>query len=776
MKRTKESSIPSLRRRCALLPIGLAVVAGCGKGAPPTNPVGVQEVPARVNPPAPPTPCERAASFRAGAQSAFAEGHLLRALRRANKAAALCPGEAPAAQELSRSIEVALQGREMFAQDAPGVAPSADTEADYRRAVGHILGRRLDEAGRAAMRVALAGGHLGVQALLVAARAAALQDRAVQANRMFARAAHSLSTSGREPRVDAPRDDLLSLPVTHPDYQPVEPSCVNTRDERASVLTPDGRFLAKGTARGVDVYAVDGRFLTDWLHLSPTEAEYVCLSAEARFRVLVSRARSGALGSAGPASAGHRRVTFDLKDHEVFVEPDGTTYLGRFRGFDSAPEWYWARPGDRAVRPVFQRDGAIVGIAPDGDVIGIVRETKPNDWRSELVRFNPTTGKIRMRATVPNYGRRTITRDGRALYSVDDRLLTVVDLESGVTKSTAWPQFGLLEGVLGNARVLLRHRADDSTWAFDVDHGTLEPAGAVVSTGDLTIKAGASCFVVRRPDGVLVFDLETAQSAFYSPGYPVEDVALSDDKRWLAVAGAKEVVAVDLKHQGRPSPVYRRSVEGHDVVFDTDSTVLIMRPPGAARSARERWSAHDVALGNDVPVPPPRSWPPRPSDPQCPDQGAPDDVVTAPGGSQVYLCDGVLWRKGPGPSAAATRLGAIDLSHGRFRLVGWNERADFLILKKILRSGGDHGRYELRLVRAVDQKLRTLRLSFARGASGGMALDDEGYYEFFGDVPPAFRAAAACGHDHPVEVCADRWEAPGMTAKFVLGDLSYHEP
>jgi hypothetical protein len=69
----------------------------------------------------------------------------------------------------------------------------------------------------------------------------------------------------------------------------------------------------------------------------------------------------------------------------------------------------------------------------------------------------------------------------------------------------------------------------------------------------------------------------------------------------------------------------------------------------------------------------------------------------------------------------------------------------------------------------------TMTLRFVRGMAAGMALDDQGYYEMFGDPPRAFRDVASCG-ELPIEVCADRFEVKGLVARFVAGDLSYREP
>ena len=57
-----------------------------------------------------------------------------------------------------------------------------------------------------------------------------------------------------------------------------------------------------------------------------------------------------------------------------------------------------------------------------------------------------------------------------------------------------------------------------------------------------------------------------------------------------------------------------------------------------------------------------------------------------------------------------------------------------------------------------------------------MAIDERGYYDFFGDVPAWFRAAASCGDELPIEVCSDRLEEPGFLSKLLRGDLSYRGP
>ena len=122
------------------------------------------------------------------------------------------------------------------------------------------------------------------------------------------------------------------------------------------------------------------------------------------------------------------------------------------------------------------------------------------------------------------------------------------------------------------------------------------------------------------------------------------------------------------------------------------------------------------------------------------------------------------------------------------RDLGRDEAVQSLLLRE-LGVGGDVASYdgradlfvigsrdEVGLARMVGGKIARLRITFAFGMPGGMAIDEEGYYEFFGDISAGFRAAAACGDEWPIEMCSDRFEAPGLLQKFLRGDLSYRAP
>jgi hypothetical protein len=88
----------------------------------------------------------------------------------------------------------------------------------------------------------------------------------------------------------------------------------------------------------------------------------------------------------------------------------------------------------------------------------------------------------------------------------------------------------------------------------------------------------------------------------------------------------------------------------------------------------------------------------------------------------------------------------------------------------------ERDRETLRLTRKIGDRYPMLRLRFVPGGKGGFAIDDEGYYEMFGEVPETLHLAASCHGEHPLDVCADRWEVPGLVEKFRRGDFSYRDP
>ncbi len=585
------------RERRTRLGACLALLLGCA----PLSPPSASAPPASAPPPAPPTPCARAGALRAGAEAALAEGHLLRALGRAKAAAALCPGEAVAVDMVVK-CEAALRDGELPA----GASASTAEEADYRRAARLFLDGKRDEAAAEALRVAAAGGKLAVPALVLAGRTAALAGQAARASRMFARAAARLATSGQAPAVEPPRDDDVTLAATYPDYQSLSGSCVSTRDPSTPALTPDGRFLAVARDGTVRITTVHGRVLVDWIEIDPRDFRAVCLGAAGRVRLLLPYP-DRPVGPRVDVTGGEPRpLRFpgprnqSAEERALVVRSDGAVLFPATYGEGEVQlDWLWAGPGDRALRQLFPAalaHGQVAGVTPDGDVVGVVAEAPPHAYQFDLVRLDPMSAKVRLRAgPLPDYAPAAVTRDGRRVIVLDTKLFTTVDLASGAMKSVKRTEDGLPRGLLGGAHVLLLDRHEPhGLRTLDVDTGALEPAGAVLPAGALTVDVAGTRAVVRRDDGGVVLDLPT---------------------------------------------------EG---------------APGLSSRTREG---------------------------------------------------------------------------------------------------------EIQLTREVGGELRTLRLVFARGASGGMAVDEEGFFELFGDAPPAFHAAARCGADLPLEVCAEAREAPGMTAR-----------
>lgn len=778
MKGPPVCSIRDLLRACPAV-AALVALLGCARTPPPSSSAGGYEGPSASGAPPSPTPCEQAASFRASAQAAFAEGHLLRAWRRLDAAAGRCPGEDAAALGLKWRVAcsllspervAAVRGQECspFAEDAPpGVTPSTDLEGDYRRAVGAFMSRRLDEAGQLAVRVAMRDGDLRLHALLLAARAAELQGRTVVANRMLARAADT----GTKLVAKEPVDDPRTLARAYPGLQWTGRSCLGPPDDVA--LTPDGHGFARRTGGRVAIYSVEERFLTDWFSVAPEDAELVCLGEGGR--VLMDERSRPALLRLGPEGGKVQRVRAHTAGVErpAFVGPDGAVYVRKIEDSSGARAWYWARPDDAAFRRV---KGTVAGVAPDGAVVGLISEGS----KSYVARFDPATGKARARTADPvDWGWAVASRNGRRLFTLSGSDFAIVDLESWAARPVSLPARMRPEDWIGDSRVVLRDEDDGSLWTLDAQHGAIEPAGTTVWTGKLFQGSGRSHFFMRRADGVVAFDIPRAKPSFFSPGYRPEDAALSSDGRWLAVAGPHEVVVVDVRDPDHPVAVQRKTVGHSSVWFDGASTTLVIRPEQASR---EHWMAYDAAAGKDVAVPAARPEIPAPPRPRCAGEenratrGDPDHVEKAPSGAQVYQCGATLRRLEGNPNAAPVVLGRLPIDQGWLTLVGWDESTGVMLVEKRLKSEGGKKSHELRFMRFVDGNPQSIRLAFALGASGGMAIDDEGYYEFFGDVPAAFRASASCAGDYPVEMCADRWEAPGMLVKFIHGDFSYRDP
>jgi hypothetical protein len=127
----------------------------------------------------------------------------------------------------------------------------------------------------------------------------------------------------------------------------------------------------------------------------------------------------------------------------------------------------------------------------------------------------------------------------------------------------------------------------------------------------------------------------------------------------------------------------------------------------------------------------------------------------------LFVSEGVLYRGHPRSSIAAERLGVIDTMNDSI-----NVHEDPLAPGIFIFS-------EFPIVLATSHAGSLEKARVVLGTEGGFVTDDKGYYEFFGPVTDAFRASATCGPDLPIELCSDRFEAPGLLEKFLHGDFTY---
>lgn len=79
----------------------------------------------------------------------------------------------------------------------------------------------------------------------------------------------------------------------------------------------------------------------------------------------------------------------------------------------------------------------------------------------------------------------------------------------------------------------------------------------------------------------------------------------------------------------------------------------------------------------------------------------------------------------------------------------------------------------------TDSDAPWLSLRVAPGLDAGMASTPDGYVDFFGADAAVLRRLTRCvigQRELPLEVCAERFEAPGLLAKVVANDTSFREP
>lgn len=127
----------------------------------------------------------------------------------------------------------------------------------------------------------------------------------------------------------------------------------------------------------------------------------------------------------------------------------------------------------------------------------------------------------------------------------------------------------------------------------------------------------------------------------------------------------------------------------------------------------------------------------------------------------LFVSQGVLYRGHPRSTLTPERLGEVDATTDSANILEDPLTPGVLIFS------------EFPIVLATSRAGVLEKARVVLGTEGGFVTDDEGYYEFFGPVTEAFRASATCGPDLPIELCSDRFEAPGLLERFLHDDFTY---
>ncbi|MFT3770163.1 MAG: hypothetical protein QM820_32440 [Minicystis sp.] len=673
-----------------------------------------------------PQPCDLARARLDAAGASFAEGRLKRALARVARAVDQCPEIRGEAAALRARITAALDDP---GEDAGSVAPAADQARVYHAAArAHVEGR-MAEAEKGALAAALVKGELTAESAILAARSAQARGDEPRARRWFARAHHAACAGGCALMPRAPRSDLFAWAAAHAGFRSFRRSCLGAarQDPPLSALSPDGRVVASPTPAGIALRAVPSRVLLRDLPLKSSQV--VCFNDSARMIAVDAGDRTMHLG---PLEGPHRVTEVPHPTQfgkNGIVGRDGSAFFPSFVIRDQLDRWYRASPGDRSahriplptpwIQPLLLADGSLVGF-----------EGKP-DQIMNLARFDASRGTRRGTiAKTDNSTDLAETPDGSRIVYPSGESLVVIDLAARRVQHHACSRSA---GILGltRAKVFAEHDLPPSVAAQDLTSGALSWAG-VIDHFTVFARAGRRA-LVALPEGVLAVDLASGALTRYplgagapDPQHPLDlsRPAISDDGAWLVLGDDRRTSIYDVRDPARPVEVKRYDRAYHDAAFAPGSAVVHIR-----MRATEASRAYDAAARVEVPFD--------------------DRLVDAP------------------EARVRERVEALGQLPARGEPCGFDDATSTAALC----SSGS-----ISLVRRIDGRLESVRLTITFGRVGAMVIDDQGFFEFVGDIPDAFRAAAACGDELPIEVCADRFEAKGMLARFLRGDVGYRDP
>lgn len=707
--------------RRTLIALSTLIVA-CGAEGPPPLPVAPTAARSSTTVPG---SCDVARAHLGAASAALAEGRLQRALARLARIADTCSETRDEAASLRARITSTLQTP---GDDAAGAAPARDQTDAYLRAARAYVDGRLDDAEKGALAAALAKGELTSEAAILAARLAQAKGDQPRARRWFARAHHALR-DGAELRPRAPQADLFAWAAAHEGFRSAGRSCVEVaqREPPGSALSPDGRVAAFTTPTGVAWRVVPSRVLLHRVSLGPSRV--VCFDDAARSVAVDSGDRSMLLG---PLEGPWRKTEAPYPSHLLsngVVGRDGSVLFPSFDARAERDHWYRAAPGDRRARRIpFPTPWMRPLLLADGSMVGLEGKL---DGPMTMARFDASSGKRRESITKTDIdGDLVETSDGSRIVVARGEHLIVVEPATGRASRFARSPHAVVVGVAGS-RVFSVNDAPPSAQAQDLGSGALAWAGIVDRF--TTSARGGSRVVVALPEDVLAVDLARGTLTRYpllagapDPQRPLDlaPPALSDDGAWLVYGDARRTSVYDVRDPARPVEVKRYGRGAHDAAFVPGAGVVHIRMQARAASV-----AYDVSRGAELPF---------------------DGKVIDEREARIR--------------AQIESLGRLP---ARGEPCGFDEASDTVAVCS---------RDAIGVVRRVEGRLEAVHLTFPFGRQGAMVIDDQGFFDFVGDVPDAFRAAAACGDELPIEVCADRLEAPGMLARFLRGDLGYREP
>lgn len=745
---------PWIRGSKLVLPLLLAAL-GAGSCAAPLTPSASLAAPAAPSAPSapPPDPCELAVAARASAARDDADGRLFRAQRALQRAAELCPAQRAGALEAEWRIATSLGDRArvgelrgllqaesaaspalrqaldhepaMFGDDAPsGPSEGQGETEDGRAAIRAYRAGDWETAYRAAIAVGLAqGGDDGarIEALLVAAKSAEALGRPAVARRMYARAFWWECPKGctvHSP-FEAPEELWLAATIPHGAYEGV---CVNSPNdsrpgERDTTLSRDGTILAMIDDEMVTYRMAKDRLLWGRNRLERNN-EPDCLNEQ----------NYGCLWE--------DRVCFseDVEWQMIASNNPIRLRIGRIGGTLTTVEWYnkanWFRSTTEGSLALMRDGTAYLDVLPPP-----YSTIQYSSW----FKIDGATGAVNELAI-----------DGSRTYRAwffDDALFV-------------------------NEAVRAIGDHDDSPALYSYDRRTLKKGPRLVD-GDPAVRFPSP----NRRRWVLegeVLDL-AGPSLVPVPGMSREEsvVGWIDDSHVITtsrIVGLFDGSVEPLEmYPERVTAALQTGPDG-GLWVETDSHAVIVDFASAQLRPTERFA----------PVKPKElsrsDWPVF--------LGQQRLAFSAPTGESLFWVGSELWRDDSRIHAPSERLGPAPVRmrategnavvYEPASILDW-DRARGLLLVDAMVDREVESPQAPALVWLDGDHPKSLRVYLDRALRGGFVIDDEGYYDFIGQPSPGLHAAASCGNEHPIEMCADRYEVKGLLVKFAARDFSYRD-